>query len=898
MKHFPVRLVTVTASAFLLLILSACSNQKNTFVRRNYHNLTAHYNVYFNGKEAYKQGIKTIEENHKENFSKLLPVFLYDDEELLGSVSGDMDRAVEKGNKLITKHSITAKPKKRANMSQAQKEFYAKKEFCNWVDDAYMLMGKAYFYKRDFLTAQRNFGYLLSTYKGKPESYPAKLWVVASKIQSDYKEDAVELLKKYDDDEEFPVKLNGKKEALWADVLIKQEKYTDAINHLEDAVKLQRRKKKRIRWMYLLAQLYKQEGDDERAYNLFAEVSKMNTNYEMEFNAKINLATSFPAKAGNSAEIEKLLRKLMRDSKNVDYLDQIYYALAEIERGKGNIDNAIDLYQKSVQASVSNDQQKAVSYLSVADIYYERKDYINAQPYYDSCVTFLTKDFDNYDQIQVKSKHLNELARNYKTVAFEDSVQKIAKMDKRQIDLLISDLIQKVREEEELERQRAAQEMQESAQFREEFGYNNRNSSNWYFYNTQLVARGKQEFAKKWNGRPNKDNWRRANKSTNDWDSFASEDNLDEEGEKEQKFDNKNPQYYLQNIPLSDSAMEASHASIRASLYDIGMIFNEYIGEVDQAIWAYEEIVRRYPGHEILPAVYYNLYRICIDNGKEEMAEKYRMAIINEFPDTKYAQAMSDPNFFRDIRAGKLKVERKYKRAYMYYLNEDFASALNVCNEADTLFKTNHLVEQFAFIKAMSVGKIAGVSVMKSQLEQFKDSAKNEELIAVAEEIIKQIIDQKLTDEIIKTAKDSLQISEAVAKEVAALQEEEKEIYFLDAETKHYLLMIGNAETVDPQRLRFNLLNYNLEYFSNFEFHIKIHQLTDKINLITVGPLKNNKQAQSYYDLIGINPQIFDRIEKDDVEYMLISDKNLETLKADKRIEKYQMFYYDWYSQL
>ncbi|HJX70349.1 MAG TPA: hypothetical protein VJ346_00300, partial [Bacteroidales bacterium] len=72
--------------------LVSCSTQKNTFITRTYHNVTSKYNVFFNGTESFKKGQRTILDNHKNDYSKLLPVFLYEDQQLISTVGSDMDR--------------------------------------------------------------------------------------------------------------------------------------------------------------------------------------------------------------------------------------------------------------------------------------------------------------------------------------------------------------------------------------------------------------------------------------------------------------------------------------------------------------------------------------------------------------------------------------------------------------------------------------------------------------------------------------------------------------------------------------------------------------------------------------------------------------------------------------
>lgn len=61
----------------MMVVLCGCSVKRNNFFSRNYHQLTTRYNVYFNGDQALKSGIKHMENRHKEDYTHLLPVFPY-----------------------------------------------------------------------------------------------------------------------------------------------------------------------------------------------------------------------------------------------------------------------------------------------------------------------------------------------------------------------------------------------------------------------------------------------------------------------------------------------------------------------------------------------------------------------------------------------------------------------------------------------------------------------------------------------------------------------------------------------------------------------------------------------------------------------------------------------------
>jgi hypothetical protein len=130
---------------------------------------------------------------------------LYSQKQTLSGVTAEMDRAIQKSVKLIKLHSITVKPEiKKPTLTAEDLEFLAKRDYCNYVDDAYMLMGKSYFYKQDYAMAGRNFEFVLNEFKNEPIRFDALLWNVRTKIEAKQYEDAILLLSKIKEDPLFP----------------------------------------------------------------------------------------------------------------------------------------------------------------------------------------------------------------------------------------------------------------------------------------------------------------------------------------------------------------------------------------------------------------------------------------------------------------------------------------------------------------------------------------------------------------------------------------------------------------------------------------------------------------------------------------------------------------------
>ena len=238
----------------------------------------------------------------------------------------------------------------------------------------------------------------------------------------------------------------------------------------------------------------------------------------MEFNARLAKARTFQVENGaDTKELKKELHKMLKDEKNRDYLDQVYYALGDISFRENDVPSALNYFKLSAQSSMANTRQKGVSYLRIADIYFEKKDYKPAQAYYDSTIGFLPKEYKNYEQIKNKKESLTSMIKDISTISREDSLLKVSVMDTAQISKLIDGIIKNLTEEEEKKKQEQDTKGQNSSggsSTNENNPWQNPSSGTWYFYNPSTVSFGFAEFFKKWGNRPLEDNWRRSSKET------------------------------------------------------------------------------------------------------------------------------------------------------------------------------------------------------------------------------------------------------------------------------------------------------------------------------------------------------------------------------------------------
>ncbi len=888
----------ICLSVIFLIVFSACSTKKNTGFRRSYHNLTAHYNVLFNAREAFKAGKISANEAYTENYNEILPIFKYSQKESLSASTANMERAIAKCSKLIKIHSIKVKPKREIkDMTTKEKEFYNKREFNKWVDDAYLLMGKSYFYKDDKYSASKNFDFVVAENKKSLIRFEAMLWQAKTKNELGQYEDAVEILNKAKAEPDFPVESENEYFAIYADAFLQREKYSEAIPFLEDAIKTEKKKKIRVRYIFILAQLQQKAGNGEKAMELYKEVVSMNPPYEMAFSAKIKMATSF--QGGNSQDIVKSLKKLLRDDKNIEYQDQIYFAMANIAFQEGRIDDALNFYTQSAALSKSNPFQKAMSYLAIGEIYYDKRNYLQSQPYYDSAITVLPDTYRNYSKLQAKSRNLNDLAKEVRTIKDQDSLVNMAQMPKRDLELLISDKISTLRAEEEYRVELARIQAQNSQMLSTEIQAANSGAdgNKWYFYNPTVMKFGKTEFSRRWGPRKLEDNWRRISKDVVAWENetVSSATDVSDSTAAKRVVDKFNPAFYLQDVPFSDSALHASQSKIKESYLMSGIIFMDRIEDNQEAIRMFKELAERYPEYDQMPMVYYFLSMLYAEVGDEVNAQACRSKVIADYPQSKYAQALINPNYFREIKAQELSIEKAYRKIHRDYFRQDFVSVIRATDSILVQYPDSYLKPNLMLLRGLSAGKLADISILKREMLAVKDSFPETNASVLAGKILNYIGANNLTelpkDNGLRSASDSTLIQQIKQ------DEEDREIYFTGDSLPHSLVFLANTSKIDFNRLKFNLINYNLEYFSNFNFKIEISKFDDLYSILEIKPLLNAQQAYTYFELVNISPEIFEGLDNTEAEFFVISSSNLKVLKKDKRIEKYQSFFFDNYQR-
>lgn len=858
-------------------------------VSRGYHNVTAYYNYYFNAYDSYKNSLQKVNETYKYNFTAPLPVLLIGDNQIPGIVGGDMDRAIKKCTDLLRKHSITVKPERRTGvLTQKEKDFYNQTEYVKWSKEAWLLIGKARLWKGALDEASSTFEYILLQFPNTTIWFEAQLWLARLNIINGDFVNAEDILKTIESNNKKPNTNNFKYlySSTWAYFLVKQNRYADAIPYIKRTIAKSFSKSERLRLTFLLAQLSVKAEKLDDAAKFYTKVLKMNPNYEMAFNAKIGLA-SIINNAGNDREMKKLLIKLSKDEKNIDYLDQIYFALGNIEKSEGNIEKAIEYFKLSASKSTNNNFQKGLSYYTLAEYYFAKPNYTQSQAYYDSASTSLDNTFPDYQKLETKTRYLTKLVENLNTINHEDSLQRVAKMPKDERNKLINDIINKLRIEEEKKIAEENEDRQRSIQYQQNQRYqqNQTQSGKWYFYNQAQLSYGQSEFQMKWGKRKLEDNWRRKNKRITTIDfGITNQTTTNDTSKTPQKIlSNKTIEYYLQDLPTNDSLIKASDNKIMEAMLRVGEVYQNDLKDYTETVAAYEKFIQRFNDSPYTLRAYYNLYQVSLFTNNAVDAQKYKDIIVARFPNSSYALMLTNPNYLKDL-TNKLSEESQfYSETFDLYQKGDFTKALEKADQGLIRFKDSKLEPQFSLLRSLCIGKTSDLRSFRNTLEDIVQKYPKTEVSETASGILDYIKRQELhlaSGQIADTTK-QIDTLKTTVKVKASYKEPSGEHLFV--------VMVPKKSNLN--QLKFNIVSFNVDNFINIDLSVNNEPFNEFFELIKVEKFKDDKQALEYYHAAIEKEGLLSPLKQDEYTVFIISTENLVLFMEDKSVADYLNFF-------
>ena len=918
-EEFPKLLFFILFTVFLVV---SCSTEKNTSQSRWYHSFTARYNTYYNGNLAYIDGSLEKEQGNKDNFTEMIPLYTVSNKSSKELGKGNFDKAVEKAQKAIKRHSIKRRPtwNKSRKKTERDIEWLSRREYNPFLWKAWMLMGRSQFHSGQFTEAASTFAYMARLYHTQPAIYgKARAWLAKCYIEQDWIYDAEDVISKMKRDS-MDWRAVKEWDYTYADYYIHTKRFEEAIPYLKEAIKHEMRRKQKAREYFLLGQINAALGKRDDAYKAFRSVVRMNPPYELEFNARI--AMSEVMAGGTPKKMISRLKSMARSDKNAQYLDQVYYAMGNIYLLQRDTANAIASYEKGNEKATRNGIEKGVLLLHLGDLYWIKEKFSDAKRCYGEAIGLLDKDRDDYKQLSERSKVLDELVPYTDAVYLQDSLQVLAKLPEKERNEAIDRVIEALKKKEKEERDRQA-EANAQSQLASQGAVGNRNnnqpttnttqptmgnqSATWYFYNPMAVSQGKQAFERLWGKRENVDNWQRINKTVvglssetemltdEQRDSLfratAVEDSLAQIADSAQNDPHKR-EYYLKDIPFTEEQVAASNLIIMDGLHHSGVIFKDKLDNLQLGEKALRRVTDQYPTYEKMDDVYYHLYLLYMRKGEPQMADNFLSRLKSDYPESQWTTLLSDPYFIENARFGTHLEDSLYAATYEAFKANRFDEVKANARLSERRFQMGANRDKFIFINGLSklnVGDSQGcLDDMKTVVEKYPTS----DVSPIAGMIINGVKEGRQLrggkfdmGDVWERRTYVLSDSDSIA---ARVFEPERDANFL-------FIIAYEPDSVDEHQMLYELARFNFTNYLVRNFDVEFEDV-EGLRRMRMGGFRNYDEALQYARTFYQQENITRLLER--ARIIIISDKNLELLGKQFSYDDYDKFYEEHYVPL
>lgn len=895
-----VKLSTHKVTNFLIIFIAtalfSCGKEKNTLPARLYHNTTSFFNGYYNANLLFNETLEQIEGQYTFPEEGFIEVINFGTESEIKSFVATFEKISEKNDVVIFKHPNG-----------------------KWVDDCRFLNGKSWFYRQNYTLAMQNFDEVIEKFPESDELPEVYIWKAMTFYMMDNPEMSLAILQENIIENDTIVlddQVAAELAIFRSRIDVENEDYKTAASTLEqyvDFIKITRRK---ARAHFLLGQLYQQLKVFPKSLEHFAAVEKYSGDYDLTFKSKIKIArlyVDFQEGKDDDSEVNKYLTRLLKDEKNEEYRDQIYYEFALLEEKKDSLDTAIDYLKLSIATNVSNQRQKALSYYKIGQIFfYERQNYPVAQAYYDSAATSITPKAPEYKEITRVAKTLKEYITYINTIHFQDSMLVLATLPEAELDSLIEGLIaeETQRKEEEMAKKMALMESQQQGNnFNNPFlqqqqtnsSRRNNSSGEWYFDSPSITSNGKLQFQQIWGQRANEDNWRRSKKSSSMESLSVTEEEVEEAPVDSTLLSQYGEKYdYYKNIPRTEEEKQKSLEKIENALYRLGQLYSQKLNEPDSAINTFEYLLDRFEDSEYTLRARYALYQLYSEKGNP-IAEVHKNFILNEYPNTPYAYLIlnKDPN---ELKKDEEDFRFVYDGLFSAYNQKEYQTSLGFSEFLLAQYGDEERIgvdmARLQYIRGMSYGFTGEKDSLRNILTEVVDNFPDAEVTPIARKTL-GYLNQGLPSAPAKSGPAGSTADKpagAADPSLGNLKDPANEIYKGFAEKpgpndKIFVLMYVDKSGISKSDATTKVSDFNKTNYKDQNLKVFTFLYKDSHLLPYISNFKTVETAAKYIRDFQASPAATDILQGPDDKIFYISHTNFKVAYGQKRMTDYLAYY-------
>jgi tetratricopeptide (TPR) repeat protein len=675
-----------------------------------FHNLTAKYNAYHIARNDLQEAERAIEKAYRDDYNQLLPILLPLDSTLAVSVKPQLEDAIKKASIVAERHQNS-----------------------KWLDNSYTLIGKARLYLGQWDDGVEALRYVFANGRDENDKNEALIWLMRAYVARNDFSNALNVAEYL---RQQPLNKEATRDFYLTKAYLHQQRgeHLTAVAIMEQTYPLLKKSLQTARLHYITGQLYDRIGQFALANQHYRSVNRNRPSYDLAFNAGMNSlqnqALLQPGADLSTAGFDKMLR----DRKNNDLRDRIYYTMGLLAERRERYPQAVDYLHKSIAAAGVNTGQVPYTYLELARINYDRlENYEGAKAYYDSALVLLPKEAQEYRLMSERKKALDEFVTQLTIVRTEDSLQQLAQMNPAALDRKIDALIEAEEEKKQqllLKAQEALTASNRPSAADQGTPFLSGNDRRWELYDPVLVNQGRVEFRRLWGNRTLEDDWRRSTKDTrsfasNNQEALAGPGQPQTELAAESAMTQGSAEWQARRdelrrqVPVGDAALAASRKREEDALYRLGKIYRFDLKESGKAVATFNRLLKEYPKTDYREELYYLIYLSLPeqDNTRTQWKDK----LLAEFPASTYARLLnqvpraSEPGTVAQADAP----AKSYDRVYELYTSGNYSEGLAQVENALSQHQGSTLEDKFALLRIFLVGKVRGRDAYLQAINEF-----------------------------------------------------------------------------------------------------------------------------------------------------------------------------------
>ena len=349
--------------------------------------------------------------------------------------------------------------------------------------------------------------------------------------------------------------------------------------------------------------------------------------------------------------------------------------------------------------------------------------------------------------------------------------------------------------------------------------------------------------------------------------------------------DNHKPEYYLQQIPKTEADLALSDSLIRQALVNMVYIYQDKMEDQVLADATFDELCRRYPHHAALLDLYYIHYLKALRAGDKVEADRLAQEIIANYPDSKQAYIVSQPDYFERLQRMAAEQDSLYEGTYKAFTAGNFAQVKQNKQYAETNYPLSPLMPRFLFLNAVSVARTEGQEAFADALRDMVSKYPESELGAMAKDMLAMMGQGMESQKGGSTGNLATLRGETAQTETDETEQngEEESQWTKERNVPSVvLLVLKEADELLLNQMQYEVALFNFSQFLIRDFDLQKMPVFGTGCALRVIGFTTLDEAEWWVGLVGQNAELTSFLQSHDVEIIPVAEQNVNKVISNR----------------